>query len=102
MVGGIEQSRRLAVERQHIYVLDQKRNRERQAERRKAELLLDTDGDRYEHQRPHILRLEDQRTEKHKSGKKDVQDYERSLSSDAQSIHSGTYHHCRKIGGIKA
>ena len=83
-------------------MFNQKGHREREAERRKAELLLDTYGDRDEYQRPHVLRLEDQRAEKHKSREKYIQNDERCIRSDAEGIHSCSDHHGRKVGGIKA
>ena len=83
-------------------MFNQKGDRERQAERRKAELLLYTDSDRDKYQGSHILRLEDQSTEKHKSCKKKIQNEERSLGSDTQGVHTCTDNHRRKVGRIKA
>ena len=78
-------------------MFNQKRYREREAERRKPELLLHTDSNRQEHQRPHILGLEHQSTEKHQTCKQKIKYYKRSLRCNTKSIHTRSYQHRRKI-----
>ena len=81
-----EQGSRLAVEWQHIDMLNEKCDGQREADHAVAEAIGNADRDGHKNHGTHGLRLERQCAERHECGQQDIQRPEWRLRSDAEVV----------------